>query len=272
MRFRKKPRIFGAGPQLSRGTYDNETQRAAVAWHAVRQAGWRKEGDRWVKKGGCRLYAYRCQICGHVYLGHMKGDRCPFCGSCSDFLVFAEDYLPADQAETLSLSEQTRNNLAGILDAAGQAEAYFRACQQKALSRYTESCFKGLANHHAIHRQVLARLLKVEIPELPKLPDAAESDTEKFIRAGDIEQKLLDQYKQALAVAEEPDVRIILETLADVVQQHKILAVKEALAEPYDEKQEPTSGDVHVPSTVWESSGDDIRREISIIADFYQGR
>ena len=42
------------------------------------------------------------------------------------------------QSIALSLSEQTRNNLTGILKALNQVEGYYRAYQQKALLRYVE--------------------------------------------------------------------------------------------------------------------------------------
>jgi len=230
--------------------HEEEGARAAIAWSAVQDAGWEQENDQWVKKSTC-FSAWRCHICNYVYLGYGRPDRCPHCGTKGDYLHDAKAYT---HIEAVPLSEQTRERALEALELEATCEAYYRCCEETALSREAETYFRRLARHEAEHKETLARLLGVDVPALPSV-DCPELDAAKFILAAEYELKVIAHYKDSLAQATEPRAQEVFSSFLDVEKEHKELALVKG-AKASGMKSNPTAGDVHVPTTEWDRDED----------------
>ena len=150
--------------------------------------------------------------------------------------------------EAVPLSESSRILAQKALEAEATCEAYYRCCEENALSVYAESYFRRLARHEQYHKEELAALLGVSEPALPAV-SCPEKDSEKFLVGAKLEAEVIKFYRFALQTATEPRVKELYTAFLDVEYEHKDLTLAKAEKDKYGaEHKQLTPGDVHVQS------------------------
>lgn len=197
-----------------------------------------------------KFKAWRCDICGYVYLGYKKPDRCAHCGVKEKYLVIPKDYIHYEQ---ISLSEVSAENTQKALELEAYCESVYRCMADNAENRISESYFRRLARHEEKHKDELAEMMGVEIPDLPDDVECAQSDKENFMLAYMAERKAIEHYKTSIMQASEDRLIKVFKAFIDVEKEHKKVATyyikKPTSPDREDKKQKKiTVGDVNVPS------------------------
>jgi len=162
--------------------------------------------------------AYRCRICGEVYIGIQKSKSCPFCGAHESYFVPAKEWKLL-YCETLS--GITEENLKKALDLEINNTNFYKAVSQKSSDVYTSSIFKGLSKVEREHASAICKHLKSQKPDSDAGSDKAnDSDRDNIEEANKRERNAVKFYGKAMKQAGEKEIKEFFNALMQIETDH----------------------------------------------------
>jgi len=171
---------------------------------------------------------YRCQLCGYVYLGRSRPDKCPHCGADETELRSPVDYMEIKPVRFLTDVEYRDLVETMRLEAVG--EMFYRECEDvfEGKDTYYESIFRRLARHEDEHIDVVEDALDMdkddvldEVDEI-EVPDTVGEILDIVV---DLEMEAIMKYTKFFRRTDKERLKYIYECLIDVETEHKHLAV-----------------------------------------------
>lgn len=241
------------GDEKAVDDFPDEEQRLAVAVSM-----WEQHQDNPVNKQGEIFSAWRCEICNYVYLGFNQADRCPHCGADGVYLVDPVDYVHHEQVEVADI---TQTNLQRALELEAECESLYRAMEEVAENRISESYFRRLARHESHHKQELAEMMGVDEPDLFDV-EVADNDFDNFQMAYEAELIVIDHYQRSIEEADNERAINVFRSFLEVEERHRDTTHYFTEVDEIEQvqNQQPTSSQVSVDSPDWEEEGRILKR------------
>ena len=164
------------------------------------------------------MEAYRCRICGEVYMGIQKPKSCPFCGAHDKYFVPAREWklIYCD-----ALSDITKENLKKALDLEINNTNFYKAASQKSSDVYISSIFKGLSKIEKEHASAISKLLKIKKLDSDMGSDkASDSDRDNIEEANRRERNAVRFYGKAMKEAGEEEIKEFFNALMQIESDH----------------------------------------------------
>ncbi len=164
------------------------------------------------------MKAYRCRICGEVYIGIQKPRSCPFCGAHESYFVPAKEWKLL-YCETLS--DITEENLKKALDLEINNTNFYKAASQRSSDVYVSSIFKGLSKVEREHASAICKHLKIQKPDSDAGSDKAnDSDRDNIEEANRRERNAVKFYGKAMKEAGEKEIKEFFNALMQIETDH----------------------------------------------------
>lgn len=162
--------------------------------------------------------AYRCEVCGEVYLGTEKPEECPFCGAHKHFLK-SIDIEEVELLRPEKISEKSRENVKSAMGLeVGNASFYFSAASQTRDEHFSEA-FERLGKIEDEHASALAKLGSLEKSSQPDV-EASEELMENLRESHRREERAIQTYRNLMEEAPEEDVGKFFKALAEIEEDH----------------------------------------------------
>ncbi len=175
------------------------------------------------------MQAYRCLICGEVYMGTDKPSNCPFCGALGKYLVLNHEWID-ENVGLGELSAVSRKNLEQALQLEVNNSPFYRDAMAKAESTALQGTFKYLAKIEGEHASTVRKILKCErIEPEPRKEVALDDDRANVEAAHKREIAATAFYKEAAKEASEPRVKKVFTALSEIEHDH--IALEASLLE-----------------------------------------
>ena len=168
------------------------------------------------------MKAFRCLLCGDVYMGDFPPSHCPYCGAPAEHIAGIHEWRPPVLSE---LTEISRKNLEKSLQLEVNNSTFYRNVGNSDIDHEWQGIFKYLAKIEAEHAATIRKAL-----ERNDLPDASGDVSAKENLKADLDEVLLretragDFYKEFLAQATEERVKQIFGVLIEIEAEHLNLA------------------------------------------------
>lgn len=164
------------------------------------------------------LQLFRCRICGDPYLGVDKPTRCPFCGAPLQYLKTDAEWTPIEYPE---LTPVSKANLEYTLGIEVSNSTFYKYASQNIADPRWKAIFKALSKIEGEHADLVAKQLKVSVPE-PEADDMHSLSDLEVIKekAHAREVRATEHYKKSLAEATEPRVQEVFEALQMIESEH----------------------------------------------------
>ncbi|RJQ33249.1 MAG: ferritin [Actinobacteria bacterium] len=163
------------------------------------------------------MQAYRCKICGETHLAVGRPGNCPFCGAHEPNMIIADHWVDKDQG--IKLTDVSKKNLEIALEVEISNTAFYQAAADLSIFPENKSIFKRLSRVESEHASVIAKILGIEKPDIPK-GKASENDLDNYKEALEREKKAVAHYQQARDKAIEKRVRQVFVALVEVENDH----------------------------------------------------
>lgn len=164
------------------------------------------------------MKAYRCRVCGEVYIGTEKSKSCPFCGAHEKYFVLAREWklLHCDV-----LSKITEENLKKALSLELNNTNFYKAVSQRSNDVYVSSIFKGLSKVEREHASSICKHLKIQKPDSDEGSDrAVDSDRDNIKEANKRERNAVKFYGKAMEEADEKEIKDFFKALIQIETDH----------------------------------------------------
>lgn len=162
--------------------------------------------------------AYRCEVCGEVYLGSEKPDECPFCGAHKQFLK-AVDMEEVELLRVDNISDRSMENIRAAMDLeVDNASFYFTAASEVENEDISET-FERLGKVEEEHASALAKLGDIERKDLPDV-EVSSDPIENFEKSHRREERAINAYSNFVSEAPESEVEKFFEALVDIEGDH----------------------------------------------------
>lgn len=166
------------------------------------------------------MKAYRCLICGEVYVGTGRPSHCPFCGAKGEHLVKAAQWVD-ENVGIGELSALSKMNLETALQREVNDAPFYRDAMMKARDTELQAIFKYLSKIEAEHASVVRKILKCDMPQPERDRVVANNDESENLRAAHEGKKTAATlYKRYAEEAVEPRVKKVFTALSEIESDH----------------------------------------------------
>lgn len=171
--------------------------------------------------------AYRCEICGEVYLGSEKPEQCPYCGAHQNFLksLQREDYSRISVFEP-DITEESLEDIKTAIGLEVENYLFYNCAASKTENENKAETFERLAKVEMEHAKALADLGRLDRSiiedkkeELPE-PECSEDYVENFEKSHEVENRAIEEYAKFARNASETQIKKFFAALVTIERDH----------------------------------------------------
>lgn len=162
--------------------------------------------------------AYRCEVCGEVYLGTEGPGECPFCGAHEQFLK-AVDNEELHILRRDSISKRSMGNIKTAIQLEVDNAGFYFGAASKTEDENWEETFERLGEIEKEHAEALSKLGDVEereVPEVESSSDLAGNLRDSHRR----EERAIEAYRKFAEEASEDEVQKFFDSLVEIENDH----------------------------------------------------
>lgn len=171
--------------------------------------------------------AYRCEICGEVYLGSEKPEECPFCGAHQNFVkaLGKEDYSRVKVIEP-KITEESLKDIKEAIELEVENYLFYDCAASKTEEKDKAETFERLSKVEMEHAKALADLgrLNRDIIEKKKnelaQPDCSEDYVKNFQKSHEVEDRAIKEYSKFAKKAPETQIKKFFAALVSIERDH----------------------------------------------------
>lgn len=163
--------------------------------------------------------AYRCRICGEVYLGTDRPKECPYCGAHIEYLKSLKNE-EFTRLEPDQWTDKSLDNVKRAIELEVDNAKFYYCSAEKTDDENDAEIFERLGEIEEQHAKALADTAGIPREDVPSTDECSQKAKENYRDSHEREQRAIKSYGKFAREAEEPEAEKFFRALVEIETDH----------------------------------------------------